>query len=139
MEWGDLGLEQPPAGRHCVDFWRADYVGTHQERLHLGGIAAHGVAWVAVRPALPQPAWLGDTLHASQGLVVEHWVGDNGGFEALLAPTHPTRGQAWIAFPQREPAFELNGAPVPARRVGPGVYCLELVVNRRSELTGQRR
>lgn len=139
LEWGDLGLGELPAGRHCVDFWRATYIGTHKERLDLGRIAAHGVAWVAVRPSLPRPAWLGDTLHASQGLVVEHWEEDDGGFNALLAPTHPTRGLAWIAFPQPEPHFKLDGASVPARRVAPGVYCLELGVSRRSELTGLHR
>lgn len=137
LAWEDLRLNPAPGGMHAVDFWRSAYSGVHRDRLALGRIPPHGTAWVAVRPVLPQPAWLGDTLHVSQGGIVESWDADAASFTAELAPTHPASGSVWLAMPGRGAEISLDGAPVPARRVGQGVYCLEVAVSGRSVLVGR--
>jgi len=139
LAWEDIGLEPLPAGRHVVDFWRSAYCGVQRDRLALGRIPAHGTAWVAVRPVLPGPSWLGDTLHASQGRIVARWSADATSFKAELAPTHPAAGRVWLALPGGGAEIALDGAPIPARPVGPGVYCLDLAVTGRCQLEGQAR
>lgn len=137
LAWGEIGLKGSPNGMHVVDFWRSSYCGVQRERLTLGRIPPHGTAWVAVRPVLPKPAWLGDTLHASQGKIVESWEVDATSFMAVLASPHPTAGRAWLALPAGAPEFTLDGAPIPAWPLGQGVYCFDLAVSGRCELEGR--
>jgi hypothetical protein len=137
LAWGEIGLKGSPNGMHVVDFWRSSYCGVQRERLTLGRIPPHGTAWVAVRPVLPPPAWLGDTLHASQGKIVESWEADATSFKAVLASPHPTAGRAWLALPAGAPEFTLDGAPIPAWPLGQGVYSCELAVSGRCELRGR--
>ena len=90
-----------------------------------------------MRPVVPQPAWLGDTLHASQGRIVESWAVDANSFKAVLASAHPAEGRVWLALPGGAPEISLDGGPIPASPVGQGVYCLEVAVSGRCELEGR--
>jgi alpha-galactosidase len=136
LELTELGLDPEPDGVHVVDFWRARYCGVQSERLHLGRIPPHGTAWVAIRPVVCGPAWLGDTLHASQGGIIERWSADATSFQAVLVPGHPTAGNVWLALPGGAQAITLDRAPIAARPVAHGVYCLDVAVEGRSVLEG---
>jgi len=135
--WGELGLEPQPGGWHVVDFWRSRYQGVQRDLLQLGMIPPHGTSWVAVRPVRSQPSWVGDTLHASQGALVQSFSTEDAGFRAILAPTHPTSGMAWLRLPEGAPEFRLDGLPVEAVPVGQGVYCLDLSIHGHCELEGR--
>jgi alpha-galactosidase len=137
IAWSDLGLEPRHGGWHVVDFWRSRYLGVHRDCLELGVIPPHGTAWVAVRPVRSHPSWVGDTLHASQGALIQSFSTVDDGFRAMLAPTHPTRGMAWLWLPGGASEFRLDGTPVEAVTVGQGVYCLDLSIQGQCELEGR--
>jgi hypothetical protein len=135
--WSALGLEPQPGGWHVVDFWRSRYLGVQCDSLRLGPIPPHGTAWVAARPVRPQPCWVGDTLHASQGALVRSFTKTGAGFRAILEPSHPTAGTAWLSLPAGRHEFRLDGRPIEAVPTAHGVYCLDLSIHGRCELEGR--
>ncbi|MCX6070813.1 MAG: alpha-galactosidase [Chloroflexi bacterium] len=103
--------------------------------LYLPPIPAHGVRFVAVRPATGQPAWMGDTLHISQGQAVKAWRVEGSELHAKLSIGRPRRGEAWVWLPGAPQQVALDGKPVLARAQGYGVFALEIATQKESELT----
>lgn len=95
--------------------------------LDAGIVPAHGIALRAVRPATAEPAWLGDTLHISQGAVVTAWERGARSLTAGVGLVGRRReGTAWLWLPAKPLRMALDGAPVTWRAVGAGIVALEL-------------
>lgn len=96
-----------------VDFWRAEVVRTCHRRLERE-IPAHGVSLLAVRTgAERQAAWLGDTLHVSQGSQVIEWDSDGQGVRARLELGRTAGGHVWLDLPGKPTGAFQDGQPVP--------------------------
>jgi len=102
--------------------------------LPLPTIPAHGVSLLAVRPAAGKPAWMGDTLHFSQGQVVHEWNVRDRTLHARLGMGRPRRGTAWLWLPGAPLETVLDKEPVDARDLGDGVYAIDVRSQSESEL-----
>lgn len=121
----DLGLD-PEGTWWGVDYWR-------EELLSLGpgvwsfDIPPHGVHLMSLRARDDStPAWVGDTLHISQGKSVSAWEADDGRVRAVLTPGRRARGRVWLGLPSPPSHITLDGADVAWSRLAPGVYRLSL-------------
>jgi hypothetical protein len=92
------------------------------------------VSLVALRAAMPAPQWLGDTLHVSQGLVVERWEPTSSGLTAELSLAHQTAGKAFLALPAPPSSVTLDGAPLAWADRGQEVYEVAIAMKARSTL-----
>lgn len=97
-------------------------------------IPAHGVRLLAVRPLTGAPAWVGDTLHISQGQVVRRWDAGQHELRARLGLGRPRRGQAWIWLAGAPGEILLDGQPLEARSQGDGIIHLQIALQAESEL-----
>jgi hypothetical protein len=95
------------------------------------------VSLVALRAATQAPQWLGDTLHISQGLVVEMWEPAPSGLTADLSLGHQTAGKAFLALPAPPSSVTVDGAPVAWADRGQQVYELAIAIKARSTLRVQ--
>jgi alpha-galactosidase len=107
---------------HAVDFWNASY-----QRIEAGidsstQIPAHGVRFLALRPVQKAPAWIGDTLHVSQGMAVRRWRAEPKSVRAQLDLERQAEGRIWIALPAPPHEVMLNGSEQDWREAGQGVY-----------------
>jgi alpha-galactosidase len=130
MDLASIGL-MGRAPFHLVDFWRGEYQRLESPHLSVG-VPPHGAALMAVRPVTQAPGWVGDTLHVSQGLIVERWSVDGPQLSAGLALSHNGSGTAFVALPAPPITAQLDSTPVGWREVGGGVYAFELSVGPRS-------
>lgn len=128
---GGLGMRAP---LHLVDFWRGEYRRLETDRLEPVRVPPHGVLLVALRPVADLPRWIGDTLHVSQGLVVQQWDVRSTSLSAELSAGHRVTGKAFLALPDPPSSINLDGNPVAWREVGEAAYELELTLGARSEL-----
>ena len=134
MDLRRFGLPQA-ATYLWADPWQQQAGVSTTSTLDLGPIPGHGIALRAVRPANDAAAWLGDTLHVSQGQAVRQWETDGTRLQATLGMGRPRRGTAWIWLPAEPRASELDGAPVAWRRAGEGIYAFDLQLDTTSRLT----
>jgi alpha-galactosidase len=117
-----------------VDAW-AEQAGISSGReLQLPAIPAHGVKLLAIRPATDEPAWMGDTLHFSQGQVVRDWHVQDGALQARLGIGRRRKGTAWLWLPGTPLGIVLDDEPLVARGLGNGVYAIDLHTQAESEL-----
>ncbi len=130
---GSLGVEMG-SPIHLVDFWQADYWRLDSPRLGPIRIPPHGARLLALREATQAPQWLGDTLHVSQGLVVERWEPGASGVTAELTLGHQTAGKAFLALPASPSSVTLDGAPVAWAERGDRVYEMSIAMKARSTL-----
>jgi alpha-galactosidase len=128
-----FGLPESPAYL-WADPWerRAGLVVGHV--LHLPPVPAHGVRFLAVRPATGRPAWIGDTLHISQGQAVREWRIERKEVRARLGIGRPRRGEAWVWLPGEPRQVALDGKPAEVRDLGDGVFALEIATRTESDL-----
>lgn len=125
LDLASIGL--PPSGAyHSLDFWRAKYRRVPGSILIVPPLASHGVCLLSIRPVSPGPAWLGDTLHVSQGLHVREWRNRAGCLSARLDLGHAASGSVWLALPSGPTAARVDGDPVPWVTVDAGVYRLDM-------------
>jgi alpha-galactosidase len=122
----DFSLEElmlpEAASYHAVDFWQGRY-----QRLAWGGIQtmkipAHGVRLLVLRPVGDQPAWVGDTLHISQGMAVQQWRVDSHGLEVELDLGRKAKGRVWMALPSAPRTIQLGDETLDWHEPHPGVY-----------------
>jgi hypothetical protein len=100
----------------------------------MADVPPHGAALVAVRPAMATPQWAGDTVHISQGLIVERWKATRSSLSVDLALGHQGRGTAFLALPAPPARATLDASPVPWKGTVHGVYAFELRLEPRSAL-----
>jgi hypothetical protein len=126
------GIEAP--AHHAVDFWHGAYRRAEGHILAAPAIPPHGVALQAVRAADRVPCWLGDTLHVSQGLIVEKWDPGPTSISVELAAGHRAQGTAFLALPASPRGASLDGEAVPWSPAGPGAYAFDLTIGSRASL-----
>ena len=120
---------------HVLDFWRHSYLRWEAETLSQG-IPAHGVSVVAVRHEEGStPAWLGDTLHFSQGLEVKAWECEEAMARAQLDLGHRARGSIWLSLPGTSIRPSVDGAPAAWQAIGRGVFKIDVEAEASSEIT----
>ena len=112
---------------HALDFWQAHYRRLMWDDIHAMKIPAHGVRLLALRPIGDQPAWVGDTLHISQGMVVQQWQADSNNLKLELGLGRKVKGEIWIALPSAPGAIKLDGESLEWREPHPGVYAFPAV------------
>jgi alpha-galactosidase len=84
---------------HAVDFWRESYALVEDGTLVARRIQPHGVGLYALRPVGDAPAWIGDTLHISQGLAVAEWRAEGPQAEAVIDLGRRGSGKVWLSLP----------------------------------------
>ncbi len=128
-----FGLPESPAYL-WADPWerRAGHVIGHV--LQLPPVPAHGVRFLSVRPATGRPAWIGDTLHISQGQAVRAWRVEGNKLRARLGIGRPRRGEAWVWLPGTPHQVALDGRPVVVKDLGDGVFALEIATQTELDL-----
>ncbi|MBM3120668.1 MAG: alpha-galactosidase [Chloroflexi bacterium] len=121
-----FGIPEADGYRWC-DPWGQQAGVSRSVVLDLGRVPAHGIALRAVRLATLEAAWLGDTLHLSQGAVVTSW---EPGARRLTAGVglvgRHRQGTAWLWLPAEPRRVALDGAPVTWRAIGAGIVALDL-------------
>ena len=121
------GLPLPKAGAyHAVDFWNGSYQRIEAGKATALDVPAHGVRLLALRPVQDLPAWVGDTLHISQGMAVKRWSAGSQALRAELDLGRQAEGTIWIALQARPQAIILNGNALPWREAGHGVYAVDV-------------
>jgi len=135
INWGETAREMtvglsrlglPTADSyHTVDFWRSEYLRLEGGQWS-GDVAAHGVRFLSVRPTVEAPAWLGDTLHVSQGLAVRAWHVEPSRMEIDLDLGRKADGRVWLALPRPALASSVGGRSVAWQACAPGVYAADL-------------
>ncbi len=133
LDPGAISLD-PKASWSGVDFWREELIAPGRGPWSFD-VPPHGVRLISLR-ANPDstPAWLGDTLHISQGLVVAEWGTAEAALRAGLAPGHRAHGRIWLALPGRPINATLDGAAVEFQPSGQGVFAADLAVDSKAEL-----
>jgi alpha-galactosidase len=111
---------------HGVDFWREAYLTVFRKRLVFKGVSAHGVGFAAVREATSEPGWVGDTLHASQGLGVREWTVERTGLKWHVYYRRALLGRVWLSLPEAPAIVTLRGVSQPWQRVATGVYAIDI-------------
>lgn len=119
-----LGLPEAES-YHTVDFWRSEYRRVEGDPWSVD-VPAHGVRWMSVRPVVDGPAWLGDTLHVSQGLAVRNWNAGSSSLEIKLDLGRKAEGKVWMALPRPASASSLGGRSVAWQACSVGVYTADL-------------
>jgi len=111
-----------------VDFWREEPVMVEGPAWSFE-VPSHGVRLFSLRRRHDStPMWLGDTLHISQGLVVEEWKTSNTDLQARLSPGHQMYGRIWLALPSQPAEASLDGDPVEFRPAARGIFAADVAV-----------
>jgi len=82
-----------------------------------------------VRPIVEGPAWLGDTLHVSQGLAVRTWHAGTSSLEIDLDLGRKAEGRVWLALPGPATNSSLGRRPVAWEPCSTGVYATDLSID----------
>jgi alpha-galactosidase len=119
---------------HGVDFWGQRYLPVFQDRLLFKSVPAHGVGCAAVRAAALEPAWIGDTLHVSQGLGIRQWTLERSGLKLYVDYGRALRGRAWLQLPAEPTSVTLKGVSQPWRQVASDVFAIYINASEGGEL-----
>jgi len=120
-----LGLPQHAEG---FSFWDSRHIAAAQGKLPLGLIPAHGVTLVAVRTPCEAPAFVGSSLHFTQGGEVADWRTSRNGLSLELALDHDALGSLFVRLPARPTSALVDGRSVAVTSLDGGLYRLDLVV-----------
>lgn len=131
MDLSSTGLVGTPPF-HIVDFWRGEYRQVATRWLDMADVPPHGAVLLAARPVSRLPQWVGDTIHISQGLIVERWDVTGSHLVADLALGHRGRGTAFLALPAAPTEAFLDASTVAWSEAGDGVYAFDLSLVARS-------
>lgn len=138
VNWGEspskITIQLPRLGLpaaesyHTVDFWRSEYRRMEGDQWSLD-VPAHGVRWLSVRPVLDGAAWLGDTLHVSQGLAVRTWHAGSSSLEIGLDLGRKAEGRVWMALPRPATISSVGDRKVIWEECSAGVYATDLALD----------
>jgi alpha-galactosidase len=95
---------------HVFDVWRQQYRRQYASQPVIIETSGHHVTLLAIRKASESPAWIGDTVHLSQGSIVEGWDLKLGLLQARVRTQRILDGHAWIFVPGDVHAVCLNGS-----------------------------
>jgi len=124
----DLHALSLPEHAEGFSFWDSRYIPAAQGKLPLGLIPAHGVSLVAVRRPCEAPAFVGSSLHFTQGGEVTDWRTSRDGLSLELNLGHDARGSLFVRLPTRPTNALLDGRSVAVTSLDGGLYRLDLVV-----------
>jgi alpha-galactosidase len=111
---------------HVFDVWRKRYHQRDASQPLAVETAGHHVALLAIRKMSQSPTWIGDTLHLSQGSIVEQWDPQIGQLQAHIQTLRMFDGQAWIFVPGDVHAVSLNKSPIAYEADRTGVVIIQL-------------
>ncbi len=133
LDLDDFNLETS-SDHHLIDYWNEDYDRLSTAAISFKGVPPHGVRMLSIRECSPEPQWLGDTLHISQGLIVKDWRLNSDQLLVQLDLGREANGKAWIALnhPMRE--SWLDDQEIAFEEIAPGIYRLYLKINRKALL-----
>jgi alpha-galactosidase len=120
-----LGLDEN-LRYHGVDFWREDYIPNIRGTLNLKAVPPHGVGFIGIRKHEAETHWVGDTLHASQGLGIQTWNLDQQSLRFTVDYERSLQGRAWLKLPASPTQVVLGGKPQGWNRVAKDVYAVDL-------------
>lgn len=86
---------------HAREFWRGEVEVIPAHGKIDVRIPAHGTAFFALRELTGEPAWVGDTLHISQGMLVQEWKLSEGKLQLLLSSEAARTGSIFLYLPQK--------------------------------------
>jgi len=106
------------------DFWNdRHYEWKDRSSLELPPIPPHGIALLAAFPLRSeQPAWVGSTLHISQGLEVKDWNAERSFLTCHINVHHEAEGNVYFYLPLSPRQVRLDETPLPGREILPHVY-----------------
>jgi alpha-galactosidase len=133
IDFRSIGI-RASASYHVVDFWQGAHRRVDGPVLDAPAVPPHGVALVAIRPSGAVPCWLGDTLHISQGLIIDGWEARSGSLSAGITLGHRGSGRAFLALPGPPSSAWLDDSPVAWMDGGEGVYTFDLRVGPKASL-----
>jgi len=110
----------------AVSFWDGHYLPFKGPNLVSTAIPPHGVRLFSVRPAGPGPAWIGDTLHISQGLAVSTVEVHGRSLAMGLELGRRASGTAFLELPSLPKRSTLDGVPIESVQVGLNVHAMQL-------------
>lgn len=122
----DFGLESS-SNYHILDFWNEQYYPLSKVELLFKNVPPHGVRMLSIRRASPEPQWLGDTLHFSQGLILTNWQLQPNHLVAQIDLPRKASGKAWIELSETPRAFRLDDREIEGDQIAPGVF--QLILN----------
>ena len=100
-------------------------------RLYFGELHAHAPLLLAVRPFdLSQPAYLGSSLHISQGLEVSAWKMGKKDVIVELSPGRNAGAIIDIYLPQKPKDSKLDGESVPVKKMADDCYRYDLRIQK---------
>jgi len=89
-------------------------------------VQPHGTGLFVLRQHTGTAQWLGDTLHISQGGLIESWQDQAGSSEVTLDTDRPRTGDAWLAVPGTLQHASLDGTAIPVELLEDGVARISL-------------
>jgi alpha-galactosidase len=90
-------------------------------------VPPHGVRVLAARPYTPeQPAYLGGSLHLSQGIEIKDWLCQNEAITFSLALGHQVGGDIFLYLPKAPLGAWISGQSEIPQDQGGGIYSLYL-------------
>lgn len=105
------------------------------EARHFAAVPAHGCVLAAVRPVGPGAAYLGGSLHISQGLEIERWDEQPGGLKAGFRLPRRAEGSVFVQILRPTFTASLGSQPLLPEQVLPGCYRFALQFEGQAELT----
>jgi alpha-galactosidase len=138
FNWGDDAAELtfspqifnlPEEGIWWVrEFWTGK-IGQMSAKSPFGmfNVPPHGVRVLAARPYTPeQPAYLGGSLHLSQGMEIKDWHHQKDAITFSLALGHLVGGEIFLYLPKAPLGAWISGQSEMPQDLGGGIYSLYL-------------
>ncbi|MBN1264482.1 MAG: alpha-galactosidase [Anaerolineales bacterium] len=91
------------------DIWKRKVILIAPQDTYESRIEPHGTGFYGLRRKSSGPQWLGDTLHISQGGLIQAWVQSSGGLEITLETDRLREGEAWLFIPGKLSAVHVDG------------------------------
>jgi len=126
-----LGL---PEYAEAFSFWDERYIPPSTGTLALGSIPAHGVCLVAVRAMSDAPAFVGSTLHFTQGSEVSSWRVSAHELALAVQLGRTGSGHLYLRLPAPPRSATLDSLPVAWQPHEHGLYRLSVTIPKEGRL-----
>jgi alpha-galactosidase len=110
---------------HVFDVWQQQYNRHQEAELLECMVDAHQVRLLAIRQASDQPAWIGDTVHLSQGRSVSSWRYDENKLRLEIDPGRHCEAAFWLYLPGKLKEASVDGRSVNSQTLDKGIYRFE--------------